>query len=796
MTERLGPATNGPAGPSPDAAPTAENPADAAQPAPSPADGPDAAAPPAKAPGSPDSAATAPRGGRAATGPGEDGAAPQPDVRRGPGGDGDGAASTPPADEPSVPRQARRIGHVCEAGLPASADGSGGVAVDVAECTGATSLPGTTSLPGPAAGPAAGPEEGPDPLEHPDPAVAADAAGVENLLRCWIRENGVPRPAGARLRLPLDASGTVLGVPVRYWSATGCHRFGPPVLEQAPAGAPPVDAVTLAALLRREAVGGGAADGGAPWEKPASDGPAVNGVSTYAPAHLNGAAPAHPGTTVPGSGAPVPGPGALAEDAAELIGRVANSVRCTAIILRERRDHPATPYEDRFLDGEQSLILGHPLHPTPKSREGLSEGEIHAYSPELRGSFRLHWLAVDRSVLAMDSAWTARGRAVPADLLTAGLAGLAGEAPAVPAGSALLPLHPWQAREVRHRPEAAALLDAGLLRDLGAHGAHWHPTSSVRTVHCPGADAMLKLSLGLRITNSRRENLRKELQRGVEVHRLLRSGLAEQWRAAHPGFDVIRDPAWLAVTAADGTPVRGLDVVLRHNPFGPADDAVCVAGLTSPRPWPGHDGLRSRLADLIGTLTARTGRPTGAVAAEWFLRYLHTVVRPVLWLDGTAGVALEAHQQNTLVVLDADGWPVGGRYRDNQGYYFRESRRAELDRRLPGIGVESDTFVPDDVTDERFAYYLGINNILGLIGAFGAQKLADEGVLLAAFRRFLASAATEPKEHRSPLAAHLLGAPALRCKANLLTRLHGLDELVGPVDTQSVYVTLPNPLAT
>ncbi|MEU6118182.1 IucA/IucC family protein [Streptomyces sp. NPDC047117] len=684
------------------------------------------------------------------------------------------------------------------------------------------------SLPGPAAGPVAGPEEGPDPLEHPDPAVAADAAGVENLLRCWIRENGVPRPAGAHLRLPLAASGTVLGIPVRYWSATGCHRFGPPVLEQAPAGAPPVDAVTLAALLRREAVGGGAVgggavdgsaadggavDGGEPWETPASDGPAVNGVSAHAPAprgttahapaHLNGSANEHSRTTAPDSGTPAPGSGATApgsggsaEDAAELIGRVANSVRCTAVILGERRDHPATPHGDRFLEGEQSLILGHPLHPTPKSREGLSEGEIHAYSPELRGSFRLHWLAVDRSVLAMDSAWTARGRAVPADHLTAGLAGLAGEGPAVPEGSALLPLHPWQAREVRHRPEAAALLEAGLLHDLGAHGAHWHPTSSVRTVHCPGADAMLKLSLGLRITNSRRENLRKELQRGVEVHRLLRSGLAEQWRAAHPGFDVIRDPAWLAVTGTDGTPVRGLDVVLRHNPFGPADDAVCVAGLTSPRPWPGHDGLRSRLADLIGTLTARTGRPTGAVAAEWFLRYLHTVVRPVLWLDGTAGVALEAHQQNTLVMLDADGWPVGGRYRDNQGYYFRESRRAELDRRLPGIGVESDTFVPDDVTDERFAYYLGINNVLGLIGAFGAQKLADEGVLLAAFRRFLASAATEPKEHRSPLAAHLLGAPALRCKANLLTRLHGLDELVGPVDTQSVYVTLPNPLVT
>jgi siderophore synthetase component len=230
--------------------------------------------------------------------------------------------------------------------------------------------------------------------------------------------------------------------------------------------------------------------------------------------------------------------------------------------------------------------------------------------------------------------------------------------------------------------------------------------------------------------------------------------------------------------------------MIRHNPFGPGDDAVCVAALTTPRPWPGRVGMQSRLATVVERLAAHTGRPVTAVAAEWFLRYLDHVVRPVLWLDATAGIALEAHQQNTLVLLDPHGWPTGGRYRDNQGYYFRESHRERLATRLPGIGTHSDTFVSDEVTDERFAYYLGINNVLGLIGAFGAQHLADERVLLAAFRQFLTSAVGMG----SPLPRHLLETPTLRCKANLLTRLHGLDELVGPVDTQSVYVTIANPL--
>jgi siderophore synthetase component len=611
-------------------------------------------------------------------------------------------------------------------------------------------------------------------LEHPDPSTAAQAAAVENLLRCWVRENNLPAPDDGTLRIPLPATATALLVPVHYWSSTGWHRFGLPYVADAPEWAPPADVVMVATLLARETAAGGARTSTEPTAVAPADADADTGSGAgEAPRHAS-----HGGN----------------RDRSDLTERVADSLRRTVVFVAERREHPDDE-PDLFLSGEQALLLGHPLHPTPKSREGLSEAELRRYSPETRGSFPLHWMSVAPELLASDSAWTERGRPVAAAQLTARLAGTG---QSLPEGHAALPLHPWQAREVRLRTGVAALLDAGLLQDLGPHGAAWHPTSSVRTLYRSGAPAMLKLSLSLRITNSRRENLRKELHRGVEVHRLLRTGLSGQWRAAHPGFDIVRDPAWLAVTGTDGSPVPGLDVMIRHNPFGPTDDVSCIAGFVSPRPRPAADGDRprmtSRLAEVITRLAGRTGRARGAVATEWFLRYLHQVVRPVLWLDSEAGIALEAHQQNTLLLLDSEGWPAGGRYRDNQGYYFRASRRAELDARLPGIGERSDTFVSDDVTDERFAYYLAINNVLGLIGAFGSQRLADERLLLAAFRRFLTGVATGPDRLRTSLPAHLLDSPHLRCKANLLTRLHGLDELIGPVDTQSVYVTIANPL--
>ncbi|MFF0393668.1 IucA/IucC family protein [Kitasatospora sp. NPDC004615] len=564
----------------------------------------------------------------------------------------------------------------------------------------------------------------PDLLLHPDPAVAAEHAATESLLRCWARETAAERPDGDLLRIPVLGGAAQLSAPVRHWSACGWHRFGPATVSTGNAEHP-VDAVTVAALVA--------------------------------------------GAT----GRPEPG------QLADLTSRVADSVGRTAEILAHRRTFTSAPV-DPFLRAEQSLLLGHPLHPTPKSRDGLGPAQSAAYSPELHGSFRLHWWAVDRSLLAADSAAGA-----PAERLTAELYGRP-----LPAGTAALPLHPWQARELTLRPAVADLLDQGLLTDLGQHGEPWHPTSSVRTVCRPGTPWMLKLSLGLRITNSRRENLRKELHRGVEVHRLLEAGLGRKWQAAHPGFDIVRDPAWIGVDhPALGDP-NGLDTVLRELPFGPADRALCVAGLVAEQPI---DPDGSQLAQLIGELAARSGRPAATVATEWFLRYLDAVVLPILWLDGQAGIALEAHQQNSLVLLDAQGWPTGGRYRDNQGYYFRTSHADRLHRMLPGLGAHSDTFVPDAVADERFAYYLGINHVLGLIGAFGSQQLADERLLLAALRRFLSGPAATAT--RSTLPAHLLDAPTLRCKANLLTRLHGLDELVGPVETQSVYVEIDNPVA-
>ncbi|SFC47410.1 IucA/IucC family protein [Streptomyces aidingensis] len=602
------------------------------------------------------------------------------------------------------------------------------------------------------------PSPGPDPLDHPDALLAGDAAATETLLRAYLRETGtaVP-PAGQRLLLDLPASGVRLSVPVRYRSPTGWHRLGR--AEVLPAGAPADAALVAAALIRQTTAGRGL--------------------------------PPHPGT--------------------DAVARVLNSARRTAVHLAAARragdageDAQAGPRPDGFpaagfLAGEQALLLGHPFHPAPKSREEASDRELAAYSPELRGSFPLHWFAADPSVVTGESWDGGDPAALLAPLAPGGPGGPGG--PGLPPGTVPVPAHPWQAREIMDRPEVADLLSAGLLRPLGPGGPAWWPTSSVRTVHRPDAEVMLKLSLGMRITNSRRNNLRPEMRLGVRAARLLAAGPAGWLRAEHPEFSILRDFAWISVGGGPDGTETGLETAIRDNPFrsGPGSPhAVCVAGLLAERTGPG-DGSPPRHRALLAAAVERTAaahRLSGPqAAARWYARYLEVLAVPLIRLQARYGIALEPHHQNTLVGLDpADALPCAAWYRDSQGYYLAASRAGELERLLPGAAEGVELVFEDAFVDERVAYYLGINNLLGVIGAFGALGLADEAALLAVARRTLGRLrAAEPGA--KGLLDLLLDAPVLRCKGNYLTCVDGLDELVGEVHSQSVYIDLPNPFA-
>lgn len=589
----------------------------------------------------------------------------------------------------------------------------------------------------------------------------ADTLMIETLLRCWLRESGsgsAPVGADGRLELALPASGQIVRTTLVHQSPTGWHRFGPAALVPPGGRATDLDSSLLAALLVREIT----ADVG----RPAADG-------------------------------------------REALGRIIDAAHRITGHLDARRHLPSddtgTP---PFLAAEQAPLTGHPFHPAGASRLGASDEAMATYSPERAGAFALHWFAAHPSVVATSHAAAASPSAAEPPLPLPLLADLYQGDHLVPPGYQPVPAHPWQAQDLTGQPAGAVgrLLADGRLIDLGPSGPAWHPTTSVRTLWRPDSPVMLKLSLGLRITNSRRVLQPGELRLAEMITRLVDAGLGSALTARHPRFHLIGEPDWAAVLHPDMGAV-GLESAQRVNPFGATDRVACAAALVAPRPDQAADSrgwaraaMLPRILDRLGT---RRHEPVAALADAWFTRYLAVLAVPVLDLYLHHGVGVEAHLQNTLVSLDDDGWPVAGWFRDSQGYYVAESAAADLDTLLPGFADGLAAVFADDLIAERIIYYLFVNNVFAIAGALGAAGIADELHLLGRVRALLARMdrtarldqhPDRPPESRRRLLTVLLSAPTLPSKANFRTCVDGRDELMGPVATQSVYVQIPNPL--
>ncbi|MDX8150731.1 IucA/IucC family protein [Patulibacter brassicae] len=571
-----------------------------------------------------------------------------------------------------------------------------------------------------------------DPLHGADPVVAADQAAIEPLLRAWVRETGASLPpSGSRARLPLPGQGTALLVPVLHRSASGWHRFG---------------------RVRRERSGG-------------EPGPELP--------HREVA------TLLLREAALQQGRSAAAADAA--IARARDSAGRIAEHLDDRWAHPEDPTGERsFRAGEQALTVGHPFHPAGKGREEDDPVRLRELSPELRGRLRLRWLGVRPTDLVGEGpgeepiAETLRRMALD-------------DGVAVPEDRVPLPLHPSQAARLLAEGPVADALAAGRLVDLGSATASWFPTSSLRTLERDGARWMAKLSLGLRITNSRRENHRPELRLGRHVGALATA--LEALEGHRPSVGVLLDAAWASTDVAGPGEEHGLALALRDAVVGAGDPTICLAGLVAERPRQGP----SRLGAIVLERAAASGEPVEEAAGAWLDALLDVLVLPLLRWHDVHGVGVEAHAQNALVTLDPDGLPVRGWYRDGQGWYVARAHAAAWQRRLPCLEPEGCQLVfDDDLVADRVAYYLGVNALLGVVGALGADGVADERALLARIRDRL-----EPVARARPdgVAARLRDAPTLTSKCNLLTTVDGRDELDGPVATQSVYREIPNPIA-
>jgi siderophore synthetase component len=478
-------------------------------------------------------------------------------------------------------------------------------------------------------------------------------------------------------------------------------------------------------------------------------------------------------------------------DAVPTKKRLENSIDNLALYLADfdANKRVANNPEQTFIEGEQSLILGHSVHPLPKSREGFSSEELEKYSPETAGEFHLNFFLIHPGNVLEKSAeeylMTDYLRKEISTYASTNAIALLNRYP----DWKVVPTHPWEAEYLLNQAEVKEMQSKQILFNLGQFGPLYTATSSVRTVYNADSEWMYKFSLHVKITNSYRVNYLHELNRGYDASELMKTHWGKGIQKDYPEIQLICDPAYIAVTYQDNI-IDGFSTSVRQNPFHGAaakKNVSMVASLCQD----GVLGQSPRILNLINESAKRQNKEVSDVALSWFKQYLNITIRPLVGIFNKYGFGSEFHQQNMLVEFDDNLFPSKLYFRDNQGYFFRQGKVEELQQIIPDFGKDSRSFIAESRIIDFWGYYLLVNHLFGVVNALGKNNLAEESVLIDLLYKSLRA---EEESDTTGLVSHFLNSVKLVIKGNLLTSLNNMDEASAPRTNPAVYKSYPNPL--
>lgn len=445
--------------------------------------------------------------------------------------------------------------------------------------------------------------------------------------------------------------------------------------------------------------------------------------------------------------------------------------------ILESRSEPSADEVMDFQAMEQSLLLGHTFHPTPKSREPLTESEMREYSPEFGASFPIHWWLVKNEHLISQGVarWTRRlYQQEHAEEITEGFEPY--------------PVHPWQRQVLLQDAEIQSAISQGAIFEKGPSTRKWAPTSSLRSLYSEGAEYLLKFSLSLRLTNSVRHLQANEVTRGILLKSVLETPPGAEFEKRFPKFKIIREPAYIALRDSAGLPRVETIVVARDNPFltESADQRVVLATLAEEDPW----GRESRLSRLIRKRSELTGRSRLDTAREWLSAYIRTAFTPFIHAQADYGILLGAHQQNIIIGL-ADGLPSEMHFRDCQGTGYSELGCSLYTNLVPGFRDSVGNLLNETIGNHLFTYYVIINSAFNVIAALADSSPISEEECIATFRQELIRIREQGVRDPSCL-NYLLDSPELMQKGNFLCSFSGMNENTVS-DPHAIYNAMENP---
>ncbi|OBZ12298.1 IucA/IucC family siderophore biosynthesis protein [Bacillus sp. FJAT-26390] len=465
----------------------------------------------------------------------------------------------------------------------------------------------------------------------------------------------------------------------------------------------------------------------------------------------------------------------------ELEEQLLNSTRRMESYFRYAADQPAAPLD--FRTCEQSLLSGHPFHPTPKSIEGFTAVDAQTYSPEYGAAFSLHGFAVALEYVVEDWLQTSGTQVdwIPKEMIAAAKNKLSDDYERY----ALIPCHPWQAKYLLSLERVKEMIQNNTLVDLGLTGPLVYPTSSVRTVWDPGQSCFYKLSLHIRITNFVRENTYEQLLRTLDAAKVV-----NEVRSAYTNeqFKILLEEGYRTIgmpgeeKSGDEEIRSGFSMILREAPeaCNDSDRAPYVIASLLEVP-PGHN-------EPILFRASRDGMAAGQLIwIEWLRQYLRISMKPILHLFAEKGISLEAHVQNSMVSL-CNGMPAVFYVRDLEGI----SVNSDFARREGWIGklvtANSPVLYSESESRHRLKYYFFVNHLCHLIQRLAVYSGQEERPFWLVVNETLEQMKLDSGNlYLSNVIDDLLSSDTLPAKANLLSRFLKRGET-------PLYVNIPNPI--
>eukprot|EP00927_Polykrikos_kofoidii_P009881 TRINITY_DN14148_c0_g1_i1.p1 TRINITY_DN14148_c0_g1~~TRINITY_DN14148_c0_g1_i1.p1 ORF type:complete len:673 (+),score=127.33 TRINITY_DN14148_c0_g1_i1:55-2073(+) len=364
----------------------------------------------------------------------------------------------------------------------------------------------------------------------------------------------------------------------------------------------------------------------------------------------------------------------------------------------------AQSLEARLLAGEQfAAFAGHPFHVMAKMRMPLTFDDAIAFAPEFAPTVKIRILAVRAEFVRV---WPSliEWKAFWAEHCPAAVKQLETEVPNEEAASfVLLPIHPLNLSKAQALYQTE--FDGGCMRILSADTGYFtaKPTLSFRTVAPHGGSCAfdgyrVKLPVPLLATSLPRYVSPVEVRGSVLVGRALKQmQLPDELAVQREDFAVhLR----FVGDGGDDPPghhsyedARYCSAIFRQSP-------VALARRCGGR---GHvllAAMFSKRSENGSTLWPEFWRHHSVVdGSAWFESYVDVVLRAQLGIFLRFGVALEAHQQNTVLEFGSDGRLERIIYQELGGGIFWDPERLacfpELDFRHK-VYSRDDLFVPTE----------------------------------------------------------------------------------------------------